>query len=115
MMKNQAQAQQEQAQQQAQDPVLQLQQQELQIKAQEIQRKAQKDQQDIQLRMQQQQIEQQRIQSQERAALASILAKREMDEKKITSNEEIEGMRIGIQVAKDRAEAMKPPQKVRPE
>jgi hypothetical protein len=115
MMKNQAQAQQEQAQQQAQDPVLQLQQQELQIKAQEIQRKAQKDQQDIQLRMQQQQIEQQRIHSQERAALASILAKREMDEKKITSNEEIEGMRIGIQVAKDRAEAMKPPQKVRPE
>ena len=114
MMKNQAQAQQEQSQQQAQDPVLQLQQQELQIKAQDIQRKAQKDQQDIQLRTQQQQIEQQRIQSQERAALASILAKREMDEKKIASNEEIEGARLGIQVAKDRSESMKPPQKASP-
>ena len=94
---------------------MQLQQQELQIKAQEVQRKAQKDQQDAQLRMQQQQIEQQRVQSQERAALASILAKREMDEKRIASNAEIEGARLGVQIAKDQFDFKKPPQKVRPE
>ena len=101
LMKNQAQAQQEQAQQQAQDPVLQLQQQELQIKAQEVQRKAQKDQLDAKLRQQQQQIEQQRIQSQERSALTSILVKRDTDNEKIRSNEEIEGARMGIEIGRD--------------
>ena len=100
MMKNQSQAAQQQAQQQAQDPVLQLQQQELQIKAQEVQRKAQKDAQDAQLKLQQQQIETERIKSQERAAMASILVKKEGDAEKLASKEEIEGARMGIDIAK---------------
>jgi len=87
--KHMAEAQQQQAQQQAQDPIIQMQQQELQLKAQEIQRKAQKDQVDAQLRLQQQQIEQQRIASQERQAVAAM-----------QSREEIEGLKIGIDIAK---------------
>lgn len=87
--KHMAEAQQQQAQQQAQDPIIQMQMQELQIKAQEVQRKAQKDQIDAQLKMQQQQIEQERIASQERQATAA----RE-------SREEIEGLKIGVDIAK---------------
>jgi len=87
--KHMAEAQQQQAQQQAQDPIIQMQQQELQLKAQEIQRKAQKDQVDAQLRLQQQQIEQERIASQERQAVAAM-----------QSREEIEGLKIGIDIAK---------------
>jgi hypothetical protein len=87
--KHMAEAQQQQAQQQAQDPIIQMQQQELQLKAQELQRKAQKDQVDAQLRLQQQQIEQERIASQERQAVAAM-----------QSREEIEGLKIGIDIAK---------------
>jgi hypothetical protein len=88
--KHMAEAQQQQAQQQAQDPIIQMQQQELQLKAQELQRKAQKDQVDAQLRLQQQQIEQERIASQERQAVAAM-----------QSREEIEGLKIGIDIAKN--------------
>jgi hypothetical protein len=87
--KHMAEAQQQQAQQQAQDPIIQMQMQELQLKGQEIQRKAQKDQIDAQLRMQQQQIEQERIASQERQATAAM-----------QSREEIEGLKIGVDIAK---------------
>lgn len=82
LQSNQAMMAQQQAQQQAQDPLIQMQQAELQIKAGELQRKAAKDQMDAQLKMQQQQIEQQRIQTQA----------------------EIEGARLGAQIAKDRTE-----------
>lgn len=92
MMKNQADAAQQQAAQQAQDPVLQMQAQELQIKAQDVQRKAAKDQQDAQLRMQQLQIERERIASQERAAMEAI-----------NSKEEIEGMKVGVEIRRDHA------------
>ena len=87
--KHMAEAQQQQAQQQAQDPIIQMQMQELQIKAQEVQRKAQKDQMDMQLKQQQQQIEQARIASQERQATAAL-----------QSREEIEGLKIGVDIAK---------------
>ena len=79
---NQAMMSQQKAQQAAQDPIVQMQQQELQLKAAELQRKAQKDQMDAQLRMQQQQIEQQRIATQA----------------------EVEGAKLGAQVAKDRTQ-----------
>jgi hypothetical protein len=87
--KHMAEAQQQQAQQQAQDPIIQMQMQELQIKAQEVQRKAQKDQMDMQLKQQQQQIEQARIASQERQATAAL-----------QSREEIEGLKIGVDIAR---------------
>jgi len=82
LQSNQAMMAQQQAQQAAQDPIVQMQQQELQLKAAELQRKAQKDQMDAQLKMSQQQIEQARIAQQG----------------------EIEGARLGAQIARDRTE-----------
>ena len=116
MQKNQAQAAQQQAQQQAQDPIIQMQAQELQIKAQEVQRKAQKDQQDAQLRLQQLGIEKERIASQERAAMEAIASKEELegmrlgvevrrDQTERQSREQMEGMRMGIDVAKSKGKA----------
>jgi len=93
MMKNQAAAAQQQAQQQAQDPVMQMQMKELEIKASEVQRKAAKDAQDAQLRTQQLAIEQERIASQERSAIEAI-----------NSREEIEGMKLGVDIRRDQSE-----------
>jgi hypothetical protein len=90
LQQNQAAAAQQQAQQQAQDPIIQMQMQEVQIKAQDLQRKAAKDQTDAQLKAAQLEIEKQRIDSQERQAQAQIEAKNEL-----------EGTRIGIEVAKE--------------
>jgi len=104
LMQNQAKAQQQQAQQQAQDPIMQMQMQELQIKAQDVQRKAQKDQIDAQMRAQQLQVEQQRVASQERAAMAAIEAKKQMDTEKLQSQEEIEGMKLGFEIQKAKEE-----------
>lgn len=87
--KHMAEAQQQQAQQQAQDPILQMQMKELGIKEAEVQRKMQKDQAELQLKAQQQQIEQARIASQERQATAAM-----------QSREEIEGLKIGVEIAK---------------
>ena len=87
--KHMAEAQQQQAQQQAQDPILQMQMKELGIKESEVQRKMQKDQADAQLRLQQQAIEKERIASQERQATAAM-----------QSREEIEGLKIGVEIAK---------------
>ena len=93
LMKNQAAAAQQQAQQQAQDPVMQMQMKELEIKASEVQRKAAKDAQDAQLRTQQLAIEQERIASQERSAIEAI-----------NSREEIEGMKLGVDIRRDQSE-----------
>jgi hypothetical protein len=110
LQQNQVNAAQQQAAQQAQDPILQMQMQELQIKQAEVQRKMQKDQIDSQLKLQQQQIETQRIASQERIAMEGIQSKEEIegmklglgvakDQEERASKEEIEGMRMGIQIA----------------
>lgn len=116
LMKNQADAAQQQAQQQAQDPIIQMQMQELQIKGSEVQRKAQKDQMDVQLRGAQLQLERERIASQERAAMEAIKSKEEMegmrlgievkkDQSERDSREQMEGMRMGIDVAKSKGKA----------
>ena len=81
LQQNQAQAAQEQVQQQQQDPIIQMQMQELQIKGQEVARKAAKDQQDAQLRMAQIEVEKDRIQAQT----------------------DIEGHKLGIKMANDKA------------
>jgi hypothetical protein len=57
LQKDQAEAQAQQAQQQQQDPLIQMQQQELQIKQSDVQRKAQKDQSDAQLKAQKDQMD----------------------------------------------------------
>jgi hypothetical protein len=78
LQKDMAEAQQQQAAQQAQDPLIQMQQQELQIKAQEVQRKAMKDKLDA-------------------AAKADEIRIKEME---INAKHELEGTKLGIEVAK---------------
>ena len=105
---NQAMVQQAQAQQQAQDPILIMQQQELQLQAQELQRKAQKDQIDAQLRAAQIETERMRIQSQvelDGARLGAQIAKdqteQEFKEGVEAVRNEIEGTRMGVDIARN--------------
>jgi hypothetical protein len=82
LQSNQAMMAQQQAQQAAQDPVVQMQQQELQIKAAEVQRKTQKDQIDAQMRM----------------------AQIETERRRIATQTEVEGAKLGAQIAKDKTQ-----------
>ena len=102
---NQAMMAQQQAQQAAQDPVVQMQQQELQIKAAEVQRKAQKDQIDAQMRMAQIETERQRIATQtevEGAKLGAQIAKdktqKEFDEATRAVDMQIKGVELGLKM-----------------
>ena len=104
LQQNQAQAQQQQAQQQMQDPVVQMQMQELQIKQQELQLKAQKQQSDTAAKTQQLQIEQARIQAQKDIAAMQVHATATAAKDKLTRQTEIEGTRMGIDIAKSRAQ-----------
>jgi hypothetical protein len=108
LQSNQAMLQQQQAQQQAQDPIVQMQQQELQLQAQELQRKAAKDQTDAQLKAAQIETERMRIQSQmeiDGARLGAQIAKDQMEQEFQAGVEavrnEIEGTRIGADIARN--------------
>jgi hypothetical protein len=105
LMMNQQQAAQQQAQQQAQDPVIQMQMQELQLKQQEIQRKMEKDRIDAQLKQQQLQVEQARIAAQEKIAGLQVGAKTTLAQKELDARMEVEGIKLGLQGAKQRQEA----------
>ena len=105
LMQNQQGAAQEQAQQAAQDPVVQMQMQELQLKQQEIQRKMQKDMVDAQLKQQQLQVEQARIATQEKIAGMQVGAKATHARNELESRMQAEGVKLGIQAAKDRRES----------
>jgi hypothetical protein len=111
LQQNQAKAAQQQAQQQAQDPVLQMQQaelqlrqQEVQIKAQEAQMKAQIAQQELQLKSTEMQnkmeLEGMRIGAQIQESKTKLAADKERREE----DQEREGVRIGIDMAKHKAE-----------
>jgi len=114
LMQNQQQAAQQQAQQQAQDPVIQMQQQELQLKQQEIQRKMQKDMVDAQLKQQQLQVEQARIAAQEKIAGLQVGAKTAHAQKELDARMQAEGIKLGMQGAKQRQEAARSQQPIRP-
>jgi hypothetical protein len=101
---NQQQAAQEQAQQAAQDPVVQMQMQELQLKQQEIQRKMEKDRVDAQLKAQQLQVEQARIAAQEKIAGLQVGAKVSHAQNELKARMQVEGIKLGLQGAKDRRE-----------
>jgi hypothetical protein len=91
LQQNQAVAQKQQNEQQMQDPIIQMQMQELQIKAQEQQRKAAKDQSDAQLKQAEMQLDSQLKQAQ-----------LELEREKMMNQNEIEGTRLGAQIAKDK-------------
>jgi hypothetical protein len=101
---HQGQAAQQQIQQQQQDPLIQMQMQELQIKQQEVQRKAQKDQADIQARMAQLDVERQRIQTQQQTDALRLEAEIVKTDKQTANQQEMERLRLGIDVAKAAAQ-----------
>ena len=108
---NQAMMAQQQAQQAAQDPIVQMQQQELQLKAAELQRKAQKDQVDAQLKAAQIETERMRIETQaevDGARLGAQIAKdrteQEFKEATEAVRQEIEGVKMGFEMGKEMEE-----------
>ena len=100
----QAQAAQQQAQQQAQDPLVQMQQQELQIKMQELQLKAQKQQIDAAAKADQLRIEESRIAAQKEIAAMQVGASAAAAKDKLQKYQELEGTKIGVDIAKNRAQ-----------
>ena len=110
--RNMQKAQQERALQQAQDPILQMQQRELQLKEAEAQTRAQSELGRLQLDAQkaaakasldQQRLNQQRDIEQARigAKIAETNTKEELEAAKIASRDQVEGLKAGIQIAKD--------------
>ena len=100
----QAQAAQQQAMQQAQDPIIQMQQQELQIKMQELQLKVQKQQVDAAAKADQLRIEESRIAAQKEIAAMQVGATAAATKDKLQKMQELEGTRIGVDIAKSRAQ-----------
>ena len=116
----QQEAQQQQAQQQMQDPIVQMQQQELQIKMEELKLKQQKQQIDAAAKADQMRIEESRIASQKEIAAMQVAATAAAAKDKLNRQGEIEGVRMGMDAAKHRAQmavqqaqraAQKPPSK----
>lgn len=114
LQQNQQEAAQQQAQQQAEDPVLQLQKMELQIKQDELKRKALKDTADATAKADQLEIERMRIEATKEIAGLQAGIKAKGDTEKLKTNTEIEGVRLGAQIAKDRHEMSKPQPKAAP-
>jgi hypothetical protein len=102
--KAQQQAQQQAAQQQMQDPVVQMQMQELQIKQQELQLKQQKQQIEAATKADQLEIEKSRIQAQMDIAAMQVGAKAASDKDKLEKSQQSEGVRLGLDAAKHKAQ-----------
>ena len=92
------------AQQKMQDPIVQMQMQELQLKQQDLHLKAQKQQTEAQAKMQQLQIEQARIESQKEIAAMQVAANAAAQKDKTKKQHELESTRLGVDIAKHRAE-----------
>jgi len=116
----QQEAQQQQAQQQMQDPIVQMQMQELQIKMEELKLKQQKQQIDAAAKADQMRIEESRIASQKEIAAMQVAATAAAAKDKLSRQSEMEGVRMGMDAAKHRAQmavqqaqraAQKPPSK----
>jgi hypothetical protein len=104
LQQHQQEAQQAQAQQQMQDPVVQMQQQELQLKMQELQLKAQKQQIDAATKADQLDIEKARIAAQKEIAAMQVAATAAAAKDKLAKHVELEGARMGIDIAKNKAQ-----------
>jgi hypothetical protein len=100
----QQQAQQQAAQQKMQDPIVQMQMQELQLKQQDLQLKAQKQQIDAASKADQLEIEKSRIEAQKEIAAMQVGATAAAAKDKLDKQMEAEGVRMGIDAAKHRAQ-----------
>ena len=101
---NSAQAKQQAAQQQMQDPVVQMQMQELQIKQSELQLKQQKQQIDAAAKADQIRVEESRIAAQKEIAAMQVAATAAAAKDKLQKSQEAEGVRLGVDMAKHRAQ-----------
>ena len=100
----QQQASQQQAQQQMQDPVVQMQMQELQLKQQDLQLKAQKQAAEMAAKADQIRIEEARIQAQKDIAAMQVGATAAAKRDQLEKQQQAEGLRLGIDIAKSKAQ-----------
>jgi chaperonin GroES len=107
LQENQAQELQEQAQQQAQDPVLQMQQQDLQIKQGELALKEKKLQIDASTKADELELKRQALESKMQLDGFRAGQQAQQAEKKLQADQEREGVRMGIEIAKSRTEVAK--------
>jgi hypothetical protein len=108
LMKSQAEVQQQQAMQAAQDPIVQMQQAELQLKAKEIELKEKKIAADAAADADRIEVEMARIEAQKEIAGLNAGAKAARDSEEVRGKLEVEGVKLGMQIAKDRAELANP-------
>jgi hypothetical protein len=114
LQKDQAEAAQQQAQQTAQDPIVQMQQKELELKEREVGVKEQKLQLDATTQGERAEIERERIAAQQMIAGLQVAAKTAHAQQELDSKMEAEGVRLGMQAAKDRREPTRPAQNPNP-
>jgi hypothetical protein len=98
--KNQQEAAQQQAQQQMQDPIIQMQMKDQQLKEADLQRKKQKDIMDAAAKADQIEVEQERIAVQKEIAEKQMMVKAAKDLDDIATKRELEGLRVGVDIAK---------------
>ena len=101
------QAQQMQAQQQMQDPVVQMQMQELQLKMKEFELKAQKQQIEAAEKADRIRVEEARIAAQKEIAAMQVGASAAAARDKLNKQMELEGVRVGVDIAKHKAQQFK--------
>jgi hypothetical protein len=99
---------QQQAQQQMQDPVVQMQMQELQLKMKDLELKAQKQATDAAAKADQIRVEESRIAAQKEIAAMQVAANAAAAKDKLNKSMELEGTKLGVQIAKDRAQMNRP-------
>ena len=104
LQRDQAQAAQQQAQQQMQDPLVQMQMQELQLKQGELQLKQQKQAMEAAAKADQIRVEEARIAAQKEIAAMQVAANSAAARDKLNKQMEAEGVRMGIDAAKHRAQ-----------
>jgi hypothetical protein len=104
LQQNQQQAAQQAAQQKMQDPVVQMQMQELQIKQGELQLKQQKQQIDAAAKADQIRVEEERIKAQKEIAAMQVGAQAAAARDKADKHQQAEGLRMGIDAAKHKAQ-----------
>jgi hypothetical protein len=90
------------AQQQMQDPIVQMQMQELQLKQQDLQLKAQKQQIEAAEKADRIRVEEARIAAQKEIAAMQVAANAAAARDKLAKSQELEGMKIGADIAKNR-------------
>ena len=105
--KNQQEAAAQQAQQQMQDPIIQMQMKDQQLKEADLERKRQKDIMDAAAKADQIEVEKERIASQKEIADKQILVKAAKDLDDMSTKRELEGLRVGVDIAKYKDSAAK--------